>query len=561
MRSACRCFALFLALLTALGVQSSAYGQSRKRLRLRVLEMAGDTAYLDAGTEDGLRRGSRVRIGRARFRVQSASAHYAVVTDKRNVLREGMRGFALVVRNKGKKGTDGLSPVTPTQAYRGVWGKPVRPASQEVPERYVPLGEQLAARGERSYLIARAWASPRIGFNNPNDGSFVGGVQVRVRVDPFVIERLRLEADIAARYFSGARFTDSDSAQSRPSLYVRQLQLQYDDGGGLSASLGRLRYASALTGMLDGARVQTPLSETLYIAAFGGVVPRPEDGAPSLDARRFGVEVGYVDEESPYRPSLTLLGTGSHFGDGLDERRVAAMARLTAQTWGLGGYAEGSFFDADNVWGASSSELSAAGVDGHVRTGDLELRARFDARRPERSRWLASQLPTTFFCEAASTDGQNFSCIGMNEPRLVSSLRALYRVPNGSVAVGASHFTTLSSETSLLRAFALGRYGLVERTLYGTLGASGSAGSLLTNGAVQLGLAYRKQAFELGVDYHPRITFYNQDVRSSLDHRVDLAARWDASTTVSLLADADLFLGRDQRALLATLSLLWRPTW
>ncbi len=533
--------------------------QRRGRVNVHVVDVAGGLAYLDAGTSQGLRKGVRVQFGRQRVRVQSATSKFATVSLKSVQLRRGQRGFARVSVNRGRKPVHGIPEVASSESFRGKWKKPVLPATQEKPERYVPLGEQIATRDERSYLVARAWFSPRMAFRDPSKGSYVGGVDLRTRIDPFESHRLRFEADLSARLYSDSRFSNADNPNSRPAIFVRQLQLSYL-GDDVSGAFGRLRYASAMVGMLDGARVELQAAEGLRLAAFGGVVPRPDDAMPSFDARRFGVEFSYQDVESPTRPSLTVTTYGSHFAGALDERRIAARGRLTGSDWGAGAYAEVSFFDRDNPWGASPSELSAGGADGQLRFGDLELRGRVDVRRPERSQWLASQLPLSFFCDDAG-QGAAGGCTGVNEPRLLGALSTLYRVPNGSLSLGVSYINTFSSAVHQFRGFATGRYGLVPRTLFVNAGLSASDGSLLARGAGSVGMSYLARDIELGLDYRPRITFYNSDIESSFDQRFDMRARWNASSTVAVLADAYLFVGRDQRAFLGTISFLWRPTW
>jgi hypothetical protein len=108
----------------------------------------------------------------------------------------------------------------------------------------------------------------------------------------------------------------------------------------------------------------------------------------------------------------------------------------------LGGHFEVSSFSRDNPWKASPIELTAAGLDASTRIGVFEVGARVDMRQPERSRWLASYLPITWFCRtipaAAGAPPGPEPCDGSVSTRALGAIDAGVELGPVSVVVGGT---------------------------------------------------------------------------------------------------------------------------
>src|SRR5262249_82874 len=178
-------------------------------------------------------------------------------------------------------------------------------------------------------------------------------------------------------------------------------------------------------GTLDGTRLRFPLGEGVSFGAFGGVLPNPMSGAPSLAAQRFGVEATYSRPDFAIRPEAGLVVHGSTFDGKLDERRVSGVFRLCPGRSRIGGNFEVSGFARDNPWNASSVELTTLGLDTSVRLGAFDVGARIDARQPVRSRWLASFLPPYWLCRTVPPvpgGGPSVTCDGSTSMRALGAL-------------------------------------------------------------------------------------------------------------------------------------------
>src|SRR5579859_2717452 len=134
---------------------------------------------------------------------------------------------------------------------------------------------------------------------------------------------------------------------TRPWFFARELMASFSTAG-FFGGVGRLRYASSTLGMLDGARVQQDVGAGFSIGAFGGLLPNPLSGAPSVDAERFGIEARFGRPDLPLRPEASLVAHGSTFRGALDERRISGTFAVYPGRSRFAGYVEVSGFDADN---------------------------------------------------------------------------------------------------------------------------------------------------------------------------------------------------------------------
>ncbi|WP_428264547.1 hypothetical protein, partial [Haliangium sp.] len=458
--------------------------RTRDQITVRVVEIAGGVAYLTPGERAGLRAGQTARIGRQRYRIVAVTRDSAVIELGKagRGLREGLRGqVKKSKRQPGQEGRERRAPVPP-DAFARVWRPARLPAQAQAPDP-VPL---MGVPGDSGRVRAAVYGTaasviPLQGEYDPVTRLAVGG---RLHAEPWRSTPVGIDADLALTHWSGIELDPDFGADSRPPLRVRELRLRYGDERSPLAGIGRLRYAAATVGALDGVRVRTPRLGGLSLAAFGGYVPDPTTTEPDLGMSRFGVELAYSDPTSTWRPSAELVAHGSRFDGALDERRLSAYAGVHGEALSLMGYAELSAFERDNPWGAEPVELTAAGVDTSVRAGAVQLGARLDRRVPERSRWLASLLPQSWLCTArpsAEIDPVSEPCDGQRHARTLATADARYQGRAVAVTAGASAVGSSSGALSEeLAAFAdLRATGVVRRGRL-HLGALITRGGLLS---------------------------------------------------------------------------------
>ena len=549
------CRAFVLAVVTSSVVALPAVAQ--RRVRVVVKDVVGTRAYLTPGRDRGIRPGTRIRFRRRRFRVVDATSSYAVVELGRRTVQVGARGIAIRRRTRaGSSAEEGLEPVTELAAFSGQWPTLPRPASAQRPG-YVPLTIATGERVARLILqSSTAGIVPLRGGRRP----LRSALRARVQVQPLRGIPLRLDADAAFQVYAADQLSSRRGADSRPIAFVRQLQLSYGEDHALFAALGRLKYASPLVGMLDGARVQSPSIAGFTAAAFGGFAPKPTNGAPSLDVFRFGAELRYRRFEHPWRPAVQVTAHASRFDGAMDERRVAASATLMPGTTHLNAYAEMAFFDQDNPWGLEATQLMAAGLTVGSRSGPLHWSVRADYRRPERSRWLAANLPPGYLCVAAAEENVSEACAANSDARISGQARAELRFEMLAVSIGG-HYA--QREVAEVRNGG-GYVNLRVRDLFGGSGRLDITGSLALGSFVRsyaarvsIGASLMDGKLDLSARYRPSIRDYIADVRFGLDHLVGAAAVVHIGGTWLVSANVDTLLGRDTNALLAQLHLGW----
>ncbi|MCA9577588.1 MAG: hypothetical protein KC668_19260 [Myxococcales bacterium] len=534
---------------------------------VRVTAVAGEHVFVEPGALAGLQPGAVVVFGEVRFTVETAARGSASV-------RIGpARPAALQVGATGQ--LDGVPPAPmspesppatrrearPLAVYRGQWRAARRPADDQRPA-HVPLGgAESAAERVQLLLSGSVLAQAPIGSTQRAYGRSELRAQLRARPTD---RPLMIDVDAALQLYMGGDLDRRAGSASRPFVRVRALQAVYGEGRSFHAAVGRLRYAAPVIGSLDGASVLSPSFRGMQIGAFGGLVPDPRSGAPSLDAARFGVIAQFEDSTSALRPSTLLVVHGSIFGGQLDERRLNWAGSIFPGDARIGAHLEASLYDNDERFTTNRVELSAAGVDASARWGDLDLGARFDMRRPERSRWLDAQLPPGWLClsvpAATSVRPDDYeSCVG-NEARYVGALNARYSLGRVRLALGGTLVHTAGT-AGLERATAFGSV----RALFGATGttffeASASAGGGLLLADYAAGFAagglLLDDTLELSGRYRGTIARYRADLGYWNQQRVGLSAEWRGPATLRL--DVDAWLAPDVRGLSALLTAVWR---
>ncbi|HEY8076072.1 MAG TPA: hypothetical protein VIF62_18225 [Labilithrix sp.] len=414
-------------------------------IEVAVVDVAGSQAFLKPGAAGGVHRGAIVRLHGKEFTVVQTTSTYAVIDIGDLRLREDEKGRATIVAEEEAKPRE-LPKPKPLATWQQAWTPPPAPASAQTP-KYVPLGESERERRYDVRLAISGGAMLPLAARSGSPG--IGNAQLDARVHAEPIQApMSIDLDLTLQRWFASNLDARDGRDTRPLLWVREALVGYSSGG-YYAGLGRMRYAASTLGTLDGARVRAPLGSGFGIGAFGGVLPNPLGGEPSLDAQRFGVEATYSRPEIELRPEAALVVHGSTFGGSLDERRISGVVGLYPGLARLGGHFEVSNFASGNPWKASPIELTAGGLDASVRTGIFQFGARVDARQPERSNWLASYLPTSWFCRTVAPPpgappGTPEPCDGSVSTRALGQLDASVEVGHVSAMIGATRIADLT---------------------------------------------------------------------------------------------------------------------
>jgi hypothetical protein len=357
-----------------------------------VVEVAGGNVYLKPGAAGGVRRNSKVTIDRREYFVTASTTSFAIIElGDTPAPREQATGVASVV-TKEEEHPKELPPPHALEELRGQWTAWHPPAESQHPKP-VPLG--LPDHDRRYDVLVWGYVGGLAALGDRGGGYLRAEIGLRMHVEPFSAP-LMLDVDGSAQRWFGAGIYDRDGA--RPTLRVRELQLGYGNPGRYFGAMGRIKYAAATLGALDGIRARAPIGQDFSVSAFGGVLPDPLDGEPSTASQRFGAEVAFSKPEVGLRPEAAVVVHGSTYDGRADERRISGVVGIYPGRSRVGAHVEVSAFDKDNPWGVNTTELTAAGLDAMVRVGVLQLGAHADMRQQERSRFLASFLPPSWFC-------------------------------------------------------------------------------------------------------------------------------------------------------------------
>lgn len=516
-----------------------------RRIRVRVVEVAGGRAYLRPGEASGLYRGDRVRLGKRGYTVVAAGRDHALVDLGGGAVRVGQVGSARVASRPTEEAQERLAP-EPLAAFQGEWPEATVPAATQTPTP-VPLGQPATREHGSTQLSMFVGGAALVPFGARGEPMGRGLVRARLKTQPVETLPLVFEADLATQAWFAPDLAQRAGGDSRPVAQVYALSAAYGDSSAYFGVAGRLRYAAASLGTLDGGRVQAPLGAGVRVAAFGGLVPDPLDGRPDFDSSRFGGELIYESLESAWRPRVSVTGYGSRYAGASDERRVQAQADFYPEHGYGGGYAQLSFFGANNPWDAPATQVTAAGAHGGVRYGKLRAGGRFDLQRPERSRRLDHYLPREWTCvpqpQAPGTGVE--PCYG-DEARYLGQADFGVDLRRSSLDVGATLSRTRHVAADQqggflhVRALQLFPHTRADFTL------SGSYGDVFRTLALHVapGFAFGRKV-DLTLRYRPALGRYRADLGFFVEHTVGSTLRVCPRADLDLSLDAEVIHGRD----------------
>lgn len=514
------------------------------RVAVRVVDLAGDTAYVEPGTTAGLHAGMHVRIGGRDVKLVECTEKTCSVHAQ---LPLGATGVAdAQAAGDDANRTEKLPAPRPLEAFKDQWPAATLPATQQHPEA-VPLGETRARGANHLALYGHLFG------NLDKDGS---GGQLEARVvgsfDRIAESPLGADVDAAIRLFG----TGSDSGAKVP-LFVRAAQLRWGDPADPSLLLGRLRYAATSVGMLDGGRAAVRVGH-LEIAAFGGIVPDPVSGAPDSGATRFGTEATY-DLPTAWHPHVVASVHGSTWNGQLDERRLSLAASANHESTWITGWAEAQLFDANNPWNAPAIDLTGAGASTEWRRRGSHLGLDVTFLRPERSLRLAAALPQSWLCATKPLPGtMPETCLGSDfwlAATFSGGIAGDYYTVDAVGSLGATQSIENQGDVS-----GYVRSELGPRATRAVVAVSGGHSAFSAWEAADLGVALSPSPrVDVSLTYRPERLDYVAQTDAFLLHNLVLDLHWSVSSAfdVALSALGTTGADRDMLALLTTLA--WRP--
>lgn len=532
-----------------------------KSIVVTVVEVEGAQAYLTPGAKAGVVRGTKVTIHRREFTAVQATDSFATISVGDDPPREQDEGRAVPSdSNEAEKAVE-LPKPTALSAWEHAWTAAPSPAQSQTP-RFVPLGASERDRRWDVRLSASAGALLPLSAR----GSNLGRVELdaKIHAAPFEFPAA-LDVDVAVERWFDANLALRAGAEARPLVYARELFASYGTAR-FYGGVGRMRYAASTLGTLDGARASAAVGAGFSVGAFGGLLPNPLSGAPSTAANRFGVEARYSRPDADLRPDAALVVSGSTFAGKVDERRLSGVFGLYPGHSRLGGYFEASAFDASNPWNAKPVELTAAGIDTSVRSGIFELEGRFDLRQPERSRWLASFLPASWFCTTVPTPGVPAGaepCDGGTNTRASGAVDAGIELDHLSLVLGATTTGDLSQSSAprMTGGFATGRVLRIARILRIEVSGDYGTGTYVdvVGGGIGPGVSLFDDAMDLSVYYRGAALTYRSIPTSLVEHAVGGTLIVVSGTDLLMALSSEAIAGGDAKALALFASITWHP--
>lgn len=525
-------------------------------LKVEVVDLTNDRAYITPGAKAGLRVGDPVKIGRDTFEVIAVTASSAVLKLDKSQLEVGDKGTAAIELDREAVVVERIKPPPPAATFRDSWS-PARPPAEDQNPAPVPLGLVQAQGHNRASVSMYGYGLAPAG----NAGTGIGFAELRgqLHYEPFTSAPFALDVDLSGQTWISPNLSARRAGDARPALRVRRLEAAYGRERSWFASGGRLRYASSFLGSLDGVKVRAPLFGDVSVSAFGGAVPEPLSGVPSSTAR-FGGEFALDAVENELRPRVILGGSASRFNGTIDERRLNASVDLLPRFGRFGASAEVSFFDADNPWRANTTELTSAMADASVRMGIVELSGRGGLQRPERSQWLASFLPPEWLCVAGATAASPGTCLG-SDATYSGSGEVGIRLTKLSATIGGHAATTQNTNANAVGGFTHLRLLDIVSTLRVDAGASAARTSFLTNAGFSFspGVELLDRTLDLSLRYRPAITRYTADDSAFVEHLIGGAIWFSPSRHLDLALDGDRILGADVDVFVVQGLVTWRP--
>ena len=226
-----------------------------------------------------------------------------------------------------------------------------------------------------------------------------------------------------------------------------------------------------------------------------------------------------------------------------------------------------SAFDAVNPWKANRIELTQAGVDSSIRFGQVVIDGRFDLRQPERSRWLASYLPLSYFCTtvpapASAIPGQE-TCDGRSSAAAYGSLDVGLEMEQVSVVLGGTAIGDLlqSGGVNAYGVFAAGRVVRMAKILRIDVSGTFSRATYvdMVGGAAGPGLTLFGDLLDLSVFYRLNALEYRSTATSLLQHGAGGTVILVPDSTVLVAVQGEAIAGNDVPALVLSGTATWRP--
>jgi hypothetical protein len=233
----------------------------------------------------------------------------------------------------------------------------------------------------------------------------------------------------------------------------------------------------------------------------------------------------------------------------------------------FGGHVAISSFDSNNPWGASAIELTAAGLDASTRLGPISLGARADMLQPDRSRWLASYLPLSWFCRTVPAPGGAPGpdvCDGSVSTRAIGAVDAGLELGPFSLVLGGTKIgdlTQTGGAPDMTGGFAAGRLVHIARilrldasasyshaTFLDLISSSGGPGVTLFGDALDFSTYYRNSRVE-----------YRALPTTIVQQGVGGTIMFFPSSVVLFTAQGEATEGDDVRAFLFYGTAMWRP--
>ena len=518
------------------------------RIAVKVVDLAGGTAYVEPGSAAGLVAGAKVEIHGHVFVVTDSTEKTAAIAIGRVRVALGETGSADVEPGAAADAGKKLPPPRPLSAFKDQWPAAELPAaSQQV--KAVPLGAATTGGGPAHLAIFGQL------FGNADKDGNGGQLEGRV-VSSFQLMHDRpLGADVDA----GIRlFGDGWDSGSKTPLFVYAAQLRYGDPADPSILVGRLRYAATALGMLDGGRVATHVGTHLELAAFGGLLPDAVSGAPSTAASEFGAEAIYDGGASAWHPHVAASLHGTTWKGALDERRLNVTASANRGSLWLDGWLEAQQFDANNPWGAPAIDVTGSGVTAEWRRRGTHVGVDLTFLRPERSLRLAAALPPDWLCARQAMPGMVAEpCVGEDfwaAATFSAGTSGRWWTLDAVGSLGQTQSVTVGGDSSGYIRGELGRrYRLV-------LAASGGKELYSAWMAADVGVAASPTpTFDAELTYRPEQLDYAASAGAVMLNSLVADARWAVSPRLDLAVSAQGTTGADREVLDLLTTIAWRP--
>ncbi len=544
-----------LAMVVAVSVIGTAPAQAKdKKIRIKVVDVAGGVVYLKPGAKEGIRVGQKVALGKRSYRITGVNGTSASFALGKRVPKIGTTGSARVPITVESKRT----PPKPLAlaSYKGQWQEASKPAHKQSPER-IPIASLRV--GGPTELSLSSQSSVILPLSEPEEGVARVSVRGRLRVEPFQENSFGVDVDAEIGRWFGRGLGTGLGSGSRPVAEIQEFRLRYGERDAPMLGIGRLRYAANSVGMLDGVRLEAEVAKGLSVFGFGGVVPRATDGRPSADLSRFGAGLLYANDKLSIRPEAELAVYASSFDGELDEQRATMNLRAYPGPLSIAGYGEVSIFDNDNEWGAARTELTSAGLDTRVSHGQWSASLGLSAQQPERSRWLASLLPASWLCTAEVQAGAAAeACNGHRDYRYFALGSTSYRIDRYALRAGAASTMIARQEVEQLSGFLDG--SMDDLPMDASLDSSLllSQTDLVDSWAVRVGASVPVRSYgNFRLYYRPGVHNYRASVESINEHRIGGEVDYAITPNMGLQFLSEVLLTDEVGFFASFLNLTW----